>query len=107
MNQRARRRAFDRLIVPWPLLLGVLAGFGACCVMARLLADRNQFGHFERFHVLLSPETNYYPTASQVRALARSRLQRDKIAVVVGGDSVLQGTGQNITGLWTRKLQTD
>jgi hypothetical protein len=48
--------------------------------------------------------TLHNPTASQVRVLGRSRLDPDKIAVVVGGDSVLYGGGPYAEE-WTGRLQ--
>src|SRR5262249_21037318 len=42
---------------------------------------------------------------SQVCELARSRLPHDKVAVLVGGTSVLHGTCQKADEVWTRRLQ--
>jgi hypothetical protein len=60
---------------------------------------------FVRFHAYLSPQTHYYPTACQVRALGALRLDPDRIAVVVGGNSILYGLGQSEAQVWTRHLQ--
>jgi lysophospholipase L1-like esterase len=97
--------ALGRLVAPWALFAGLAAGFTACCLAGRAVSRQNPFERFERFHPLLAPETLFYPTACQVRALAQSRLDPHKIAVVVGGDSVLQGAGQTVRQMWTRKLQ--
>ena len=93
--------------VPAPavLLLGVVCAFVACCLAGRVVAARNPFAGFQRFHPHITPQTLFYPTASQVRALGRARLDRDRIAIVVGGSSVLRGFGQQPDELWTRHLQ--
>jgi hypothetical protein len=69
------------------------------------VARHNQYQRFTRFHGFLGPETLYYPTASQVCELARARLDPTRIAVIVGGNSILHGTGQRSSKLWTRQLQ--
>jgi hypothetical protein len=97
--------ALERLVRPWPLLLGALASFLACCAAGAWCSRRPVYQHFERFHQLLSPEALHYPTASQVLALARAELPPDKVAVIVGGNSVLNGAGQRAERLWTKALQ--
>jgi hypothetical protein len=86
-------------------LLGAACGFLACCAAGRLAGGRNPFRQFERFHVFINPATYFYPTASQVRALAEERLGPSKVGVVVGGNSVLYGVGQPTSRVWTRELQ--
>jgi hypothetical protein len=105
MEHPQEHSLFDRLVAPGALFLGLAASFLGCCLAGYLAGRRNHFHHFERFHVFLSPEQHFYPTVCQVRQLAKSRLDPGKIAVVVGGSSVLQGYSQPLTGLWTRKLQ--
>jgi hypothetical protein len=99
--------SFERLLAPRALLLGVAAAFLGCCLAGHLASRRNHFQHFERFHMMLSPETLYYPTVGQVRALARSRCDRGKVLVIVGGSSVLHGTGQRAGHVWTDRLQEE
>lgn len=94
-----------RVLSPVPLLAGALLAFVACCAAGRVLSRQNQYEDFTRFHPYLNPQTLYYPTASQVRALALARLDPRKIAVIVGGNSVLAGVGQRVSHLWTSKLQ--
>jgi hypothetical protein len=95
----------ERLVAPWPLLVGVAASFLACCGSGAWYARHNVYDNFARFHPAISPELLHYPSASQVLALARERLPRDKVAVIVGGNSVLHGVGQRAECLWTRALQ--
>jgi hypothetical protein len=92
-------------VAPWPLILGVAAGFLGCCLAGRLVSHRNPFGDFERFHQMIAPESLFYPTACQVRELARSRFDPAKVAVLISGSSVLHGTCQQADQVWTRRLQ--
>jgi hypothetical protein len=105
VEQPARRNAFVRFLAPGALLAGAAAGFLACCLGGRLVSRVNLYQNFERFHLFLTPDTLYYPTPCQLRALGRSRLDPGKVAVVVGGTSRLHGTGQTVDQCWTRKLQ--
>ena len=59
-----------------------------------LAGRRNCYQDFERFHNYINIGTLYYPTASQVRSLGKAMLDPDKIIVVVGGSSILHGSGQ-------------
>jgi hypothetical protein len=99
--------AWARYISPNSLFLGAVLGFAGCCLAGYLASRHNPFDEFERFHFLMSAETHYYPTANQVRELARSKLDPGKIAVIVGGSSRLHGTCQSIPFVWTRRLQDE
>ena len=92
-------------LAPRLLLLGVVASFLACCAAGRLLSRVNCLGDFSRFHTHINYLSLYYPTVSQVRSLARDTLDPDKVVVVLGGNSVLHGYGQDAAGNWTRHLQ--
>jgi hypothetical protein len=102
LGERRRRRRFLR---PNAFFLGIACSFLTCCVAGRVVSRHNMFQDFERFHAYLNPTTYFYPTASQVLELGRAELPPDKIAVVIGGNSVLYGVGQTSDELWTRKLQ--
>jgi hypothetical protein len=95
----------ERLVSPRALLLGVMASFLGCCAAGAWYTRHNVYGSFDRFHPWIAPETLHYPSAGQVMALARARLDRDKVAVIVGGNSVLHGVGQRAELLWTKALQ--
>jgi hypothetical protein len=97
--------ALERLVRPWPLLLGIVVSFLACCAAGAWYGCRPVYQHFERFHPALTPEWQHYPTASQVLALARAELPPDKVAVIVGGNSILHGVGQRAGHVWTQALQ--
>ena len=87
------------------VLLGVAVGFVGCCLAGHIFARLNCLRDFRRFHPCIDYRTLYYPTVSQVRSLAREKLPRDRIAVVIGGNSVLQGVGQGAAGNWADRLQ--
>jgi hypothetical protein len=95
----------ERLIAPRALLAGVIASFVACCVLGRTVSRVNIYRDFTRFHSHISSLSLYYPTASQARAVAQSGLTPERIAVVVGGNSVMYGHGHGAENLWTRYLQ--
>jgi hypothetical protein len=97
--------AWERLIAPRALFAGIAVAFVSCCVAGHVVSNRNLHHHLERFFVLLSPLDLYYPTTSEVCALAHQRLDPAKYSVVVGGSSILQGGNQNLSALWTRRLQ--
>ncbi|QIF00797.1 hypothetical protein [Roseimicrobium sp. ORNL1] len=46
----------------------------------------------------------FYPTASHVYRLGLARTKKERINVIIGGSSVLNGTGQAANELWTDKL---
>jgi hypothetical protein len=92
-------------VTPVSFLTGVVVAFLGCCLAGRLLSQHNPYKRFTRFHHYIHLETYVYPTASQVRALARERLDPNKIAVIVGSNSILHGVGQRVEHVWTRRLQ--
>ena len=89
--------------------LGVIVGFLGCCVLGRLSARHNGFKNFVRLHPYLEPETAYYPTASQLVATVRAQCPPDskKTLVIIGGNSVFNGSGQKGPELWSRVLQSE
>lgn len=89
----------------WPLLCGVVMGFGLCCLAGRLVSERPMFEHFVRVHRLISPLSQFYPTASELVSYVEHTVPRDKHLVVVGGSSYFRGLGQNPSELWTQELQ--
>lgn len=89
----------------WVFLLGAVAAFVACCLLGYLGRDRVLFANFSRFHVRIAPQSLFYPTACQVRALGRQQLESDRIAVVLGGNSIFYGVGQRRGHVWTDRLQ--
>jgi hypothetical protein len=95
----------ERNLLPNTVLAGAFVAFLACCFAGQLAGQMQHFAGFRRFHLFLSAETLYYPTVNQVRQLARAHIEPDRIAVIVGGSSILHGTGQPVEKLWTDRLQ--
>jgi hypothetical protein len=65
----------------------------------------NELEGFTRFHPLIDVQSLYYPTAAQVQALGRATLRPGKVAVVLGGNSIIQGVHQGTAGNWAKHLQ--
>src|SRR5262245_46738126 len=93
-------------LLPLPFFLGFSSGLLALSLLGATVQSAHLAENFVRFHQLLSPETGYFPTAHQTRAIVEHRIQeKPKVQVVVGGTSVLNGAGQHLTLVWTRWLQ--
>ena len=94
---------------PLAVCVGTIVGFFACCVLGRLAAHKNIYKHFARLHPNIEIETSYYPTASQLLTIARAQCSptANKILVLIGGNSVFNGSGQRRDELWSRVLQTE
>src|SRR5262249_12675840 len=82
-----------------------LLGICALSVLGHWASLHNHFEHFERFHRLINTEALYYPTASEVVAIAKAAAESGRIPVIVGGSSALFGATQPESGLWSRRLQ--
>jgi hypothetical protein len=98
-------RLVRRYVSPQILFLGVAVGLSACAVAGWSASHRNPYRNFVRFHQLLNPESLYYPTASQMKALVKATARPGTIAVIVGGSSVMNGVGQTPRRIWTKRLQ--
>jgi hypothetical protein len=96
-----------RLLAPPGFFLGLVLGFMACCVVGRQAVKLAPFHDIQRLHSQVNPDTLYHPTALQLRTFARQQLARDKIAVIVGGNSTFYGLGQAQSEIWTKYLQTE
>lgn len=87
------------------LAAGLVVGFAACVALGWTASAHSPYRNFVRLHQILSPEALYYPTVSQLVALVRTSVPEGKVAVIVGGSSVLNGVGQPAEQIWTRHLQ--
>jgi hypothetical protein len=105
MNAPLPSPRWQRLLAPRALVAGVVVAFLSCCLGGRWFSGQPLYRNFVRFHYHLSPQAPFYPTASQVKALGESQTGPDQILVVVGGSSVLYGSGQREQEVWTNKLQ--
>lgn len=101
LNRPISRRALSA----WAFAAGVVVGTVVLSLLGRYVSARSYFEGFERFHRFISPDSFFYPTASQVRSLALASGGRDRVMVIVGGSSVLYGAGQGADELWTKHLQ--
>lgn len=91
---------------PRAVLVGALIGFIVCSIAGRFAAAHNLYKNFLRFHCYICPTSLFYPTFSQLVSLAQDGLQSHQILVIVGGDSILNGAGQQTERLWTARLQS-
>lgn len=96
-----------RCLTPSVFFLGMVLGFAVCCVLGRHLPKLLPMREFQRLHTYLNPQSLYFPTALQIRALARKELPRDKIAVIISGNSIMMGSGQSVDQVWTKELQRE
>lgn len=98
-----------KLFSPITVCVGVIAGFVACCLLGRASSQKNIYKNFLRLHPFLEQETSYYPTASQLVAVARAQCppSAGKKLVILGGNSVFNGSGQKHGELWSRALQEE
>lgn len=104
MKTCAEQKYQHSFLIPRALFLGVGLAFVACCVAGRRSSESHQLGRVKRFHQLISPENLFYPTASQVKQLALTRSRKSCINVIIGGSSILNGSGQQAHELWSDNL---
>jgi hypothetical protein len=103
-----QKQAGARLLpraTPLPLLAGAVVAFVCCCVAGFVVSRFNIYPGFVRFHPQMAPESQYFPTVSQVRALVKDSVRSDQILVIVGGNSIFYGVSQPVDQVWTRRLQ--
>lgn len=90
---------------PKIFFLGVCIGILICTLAGRKLSDKGYFENFARIGGAHSNGTAFLVTASQISALIRTTCRSDQILVLAGGSSIIMGTGQPISYVWTKKLQ--
>jgi hypothetical protein len=66
---------------------------------------QNLFFSYQRIYHLISPEGFFYPSLDNLTVLVSHLAAKEKILVVVGGNSVFAGVGQKKEELWTKELQ--
>lgn len=98
MNASPRLRALC-------LLLGVGVGFALAVWEGHRAATYSKPGNFRRIHQAISPEASFYPTFAMLENLALARRHSGQTVVIVGGNSILHGVGQNQDELWSLYLQ--
>ena len=90
---------------PKTFLVGLAGGFAALSALGWWLGRQNAHPGFTRFVPSISPETFYYPTVAEMSAIVRAQYRPGQILVLVGGNSILYGSGQPADQLWSRRLQ--
>jgi hypothetical protein len=93
------------LFRPKTFVFGLLLGLALCSAVARFESNRDYHSVFTRFHVIISPEGQYYPTLDEMCSIVRTRCRPDQVLVIVGGNSIFNGVGQPVEKLWTNELQ--
>jgi hypothetical protein len=92
-------------IRPGWFLAGLALGLGGLAWAGLVAARTDYHPGFVRFSLPIAPETSYYPTLNEMKAIVRSRCRRDQVLVIVGGNSILLGVWQPVADLWTKRLQ--
>lgn len=90
---------------PPSFLAGLVCGLAALSALGFWLGQRNSHPGFTRLIPAVSPETFYYPTVAELSSIVRARCRPDQILVIIGGNSILYGSGQPTDQLWSRRLQ--
>ncbi len=91
---------------PIAFFVGVAVAFALCSFAGRVVSKHNIYHNFHRFHDYISPASLYYPTISQMISIVESQSKPEQTVVIVGGNSVFFGLGQNQEDLWSDKLQS-
>src|SRR5690242_14652418 len=102
MSDRLRRLLVTDRWTAATFLASLILGLVGLSIAGRVSASQNQFVEFIRFHRYVNPETFFYPTASEVVAVARAGARSDQVLVIIGGSSIMFGAGQGVDELWTR-----
>jgi hypothetical protein len=96
---------FARRLKPVPVFVGMIVGFSLMVLAGRWAGKQNLFVSYERNYPLISPEGYFYPSLDNLTELVSHVASKQKILVLVGGNSVLLGVGQKKEQLWTKELQ--
>lgn len=92
-------------LLPKVFLASALIGFLGCSALGYASTQVNWFKKFQRFYTGISPSSNFYPTISEMKAIVHSRLKKNQVLVIVGGNSIFNGVGQPREKIWTDRLQ--
>lgn len=95
-----------QFLKPNSFFVSTIVGFLLCCLLGYICSLNQRFENFSRFHLYISPYTMYFPSFGQMVSLTRAA-RPDQTFVIIGGNSLLRGYGQNRDELWSKKLQQD
>lgn len=100
--------AFADRVAAWPLFAGIVAGFALSVGAGHRASHLPLFGpEFQRFHAAISPAQMFYPPLRPVVAMARERIPREQVAVIVAGNSTFRGHGQAAGEIWSQHLERE
>jgi hypothetical protein len=90
-----------------PYFAGILLGFGACVFVGHELSGTTRLDNYVRMFVPIQPQMQYYPSPFQLLNTVSKLYVPGTTLVIVGGSSIFRGTGQNVSDLWSNRLQAD
>jgi hypothetical protein len=67
----------------------------------------SEFKEYEKFHFMISPESNYFPTIDETIRNVDIKKNKGKKFIVIGGSSASAGVGQTYSNLWSTQLQNE
>jgi hypothetical protein len=86
-------------------LLSVVGAFAVLSYRGRQAETQELYPKdLKRLHAFLGPETLYYPNPYELITHVERNIAKDEVAVIVGGSSVMYGSGQGPEGVWTSEL---
>ncbi len=86
-------------------LAGFVGGMAVLSALGYWMGRHNWHPGYTRLIPAISPETFYYPTVAEMSAIVRARCRPGQVLVIIGGNSILYGSGQPYAELWSRHLQ--
>lgn len=90
---------------PVVFFAGIALAFALCSLAGYEMSKKNIYENFHRFHSYINPSSCFYPTISQMVSLVEKKSNPEQTIVIVGGNSIFYGFGQNAGALWTIELQ--
>jgi hypothetical protein len=84
---------------------GLCVSFLYCRHLGEVAGQNPPFTGMVRAPQAVDPTTGCAPTVGQMTAMCKARAGRDKVLVVVGGNSVFLGIRQPLEDLWSAHLQ--
>lgn len=90
---------------PWSMLTGFVATLVLLSWAGRRVAHDGFHEDFERFHIMIAPDSQYRPTVAEMQGVVRRLARPDQILVIVAGNSILLGVGQPVGAIWSGHLQ--